>query len=101
MDGNEYDELNGMFSKLMDLYDLAYEDIKRDVEYIILNGIRDEYIIEKLFDNVINIPTDKCYKLFVDLCAYVSRFNKEIVNDYIEVYNDLYGDDGKENDLTI
>ena len=101
MDGNEYDELNGMFSKLMDLYDLAYEDIKRDVEYIILNDIRDEYIIEKLFDNVINIPTDKCYKLFVDLCAYVSRFNKGIVNDYIEVYNDLYGDDGKENDLTI
>ena len=101
MDGNEYDELNGMFSKLMDLYDLAYEDIKRDVEYIILNGIRDEYIIEKLFDNVINIPTDKCYKLFVDLCAYVSRFNKGIVNDYIDVYKDLYGDNYKELNMTI
>ena len=71
MDGNEYDELKDMFSGLMDLYDLAYEDLKKDVEYIILNGIRDEYIIEKLFDNVINIPTDKFYKFFVDLFVYI------------------------------
>ena len=71
------------------------------VNRVISNKIRDKYTIEHLFDEIINIPTDKCYELFIELCAYVSQFNKELVDDYIELYNDLYGDDDKEANMKI
>lgn len=100
MDDILSDELRGMFNGLMGLYDQAYGEIRKDVEYIVLNDIRDDYILEHVFDKIINIPTDKCYELFVELCDYVSHFNEEMVEDYKDIYNELYGDD-KETNMTI
>ena len=90
---NDLDGIKEMVRSLMDLYDIAYENVKKDVEYIILNGITDEIIIDHVFDNILNIPTDKCYRLFVDLCDYVSCFNEQMANEYMEIYKELYGDD--------
>ncbi len=90
-------DLREMFDGLMDLYDLAYEEIRRDVEIVILNGIKDEEIIAHIFDNILNVPTERCFELFNDLCDYTSTFNQGLVDDYIDIYNDLYGDDDIQN----
>ena len=85
---NDLDGIKEIVRSLMDLYDIAYENAKKDVEYIILNGITDENIIDHVFDNILNIPTDKCYRLFVDLCDYVSCFNERMTNEYMEIYKE-------------
>lgn len=90
------DDLREMMNGLIGLYDLAYLEVKKDVEYIILNEIKDEYIIEHMFDSILNIPTYKGYELFADFCDYVSTFNQGLVDDYVESYDELYGDEDEE-----
>ena len=86
-------DLRKMFVGLMNLYEMAYQEVKQDVECVILNGIKDENIIDHIFDNIMNIPTDKGYELFVDFCDYVSDFNNELAIYYAKAYDELYGED--------
>ena len=85
------EELIQNAKKLMELYDIIYEELKNKVKYIINKKITDENIIEHMLDDIVNIPTEKCNQLFLYFCQYVSLFNKEVVNNYIDLYNDLYG----------
>ena len=79
--------------KLNELYELSYNQIKPQVTYIIKNNIKDINFIDHVFDELLNIPTEKCYKLFKKLCDYVETFNIKLVKEYLEIYEELYGDD--------
>ncbi len=93
MDYKLSDELMDLASGLVEVYEMAYQLVKPKVDYIIKNNIRDIKIIDKIFDELLNVPTDKGYELFVELCSYVSQFNRKIVEEYVAIYKDLYGDE--------
>lgn len=88
MDNFISDELLESFKKLNELWDVAYEELKPRVVYIIKNK---KNIIEHMYDEITNIPTDKCYELFIYFSKYVALFNMDIVKEYIDIYDDLYG----------
>ena len=85
-------ELKTMVKSLMELYDIAYLQIKPNVEYIVDNDIKDLNIIEHTLETLLDIPTNEGYNLFVKLCNYMSKFNKELADEYLEIYDDLYGE---------
>ena len=84
-------DLMYMAKELNELYELSYNQIKPQVTYIIKNNIKDINFIDHVFDELLNIPTEKCYKLFTRLCTYVETFNQDIAKEYVEIYQELYG----------
>ena len=82
-----------MFGGLLEIYKLEYRQLKPQVAYIINNRVVDMNQIEYIFERLLNVPYEPCYQLFLKLCAYVSTFNKQIAFEYIEIYNDLYGEE--------
>ena len=94
---NLSDKIKPLIQELIDLYDIAYEHIKPKVTYIINNEIKDIDFICHILDELLNIPTDKSYNLFIELCNYTYKFDKNIANEYLEIYQELYGEDEKEN----
>ena len=85
--------LKNMLDWLIKLYKQAHKEIKPEVLYIIKNNIKDIRLIEHTLDKLLNIPTEKCYILFTKLCNYVSKFDKETAEDYLEIYNEIYGEE--------
>lgn len=89
-------------SGLVELYSIAYIQIKPQVENIINNNIKDMTYIEYTLDGLLNVPYEPCNQLFVKLCNYVSTFDKDCANEYMEIYEDLYGEEEvKEKKKTI
>ena len=82
-----------MLNSLMELYELAYQQLNIKVTYLIDNGIRNKRLIENTFEELLNIPTDKCYDLFIKLCNYVKTFDEQLVIDYQTIYEELYGEE--------
>ena len=94
-------ELTEMLNDLVVLWDLAYEQIKPMVDYIIKNNIRDSQRIDLYLEKILDIPTEKCYQLYLKLCAYYATFNYESAKEYLALYEELYGeDDDKDDELT-
>ena len=83
-------DLYRLVNELRYLYEISYNNIKPQVLYIIKNNIQDTNLIEHTLDSLLDIPTDKGYQLFTEFCNYISTFNKEIANDYINIYDELY-----------
>ena len=91
----KYNEIFSKAKELSKLYELSYKQIKPQVIYIIENNIKDVNFIEKVLDELLNTPTDKCYKLFIKLCTYVDTFDHELAEDYLKFYEEMYGADDK------
>ena len=87
------EELRVAFKSLEKLYGLAYKEIRPEILYIIKNNIKDIGLIEHKLDMLLNIPSKECYILFVKLCEYVSKFNKTLADEYLDIYRDLYEED--------
>lgn len=90
-------EIKSMIQNLIELYEISYNQIKPKVAYIINNEIKDIDFICHILDELLDIPTDKCYNLFKELCNYTSQINAKITNEYLEIYQELYGEDELEN----
>lgn len=86
-------ELKSSVNSLIEMFKSAYIEYKPIVERIIQSGNKDTAYIEKVLDQLLNIPYEPCYELFVKLCDYVSGFDIELAKEYLELYKDLYGDD--------
>ncbi len=86
-------KIKDMLKELYELYDLAYQSLSPQVAYIIKNSIKDNKLLESTLDELLNIPTDKCYKLFTELCGYISKFNSDMANDYLKIYEEMYGEE--------
>ena len=85
-----------MLDDLNNLYDLAYKELKTQVAYIIKKNLKDSKMIESTLDQLLNIPTDKCYLLFIKLCNYVATFDQSMADDYLTIYDELYGNHDNE-----
>lgn len=95
------DDIIEMARGLMDLYKDYLKILKPEVAYVIKNNVRDTKYLERLLDQVINVPTDEGYELLVILCDYISTFDKELADDYLKIYNELYGEDEVTDNKTI
>ena len=86
-------EIKSKIQSLIELYDISYNQIKPQVLYIINNNIKDVGFICHVLDELLNIPTDKCYRLFIELCNYTINIDKNISSEYLEIYQEIYGKD--------
>lgn len=86
-------EIKEIASGLIELYGIAYIQIRPQVANIINNNVTNIAYIENVLDQLLNIPYEPCYQLFIKLCNYVSTFDKDCANDYLEIYEDLYGEE--------
>jgi len=89
---NITNELNDMLSNFMDLCDLTYQEIEPRVLHIIKNNIKDINLIEHTLDILLNVPTEKGCTLFIKLCNYISKFNRQLADEYLEIYDDIYSE---------
>ena len=87
------DELKSMLSGLIELYEFEYRQLKQYVDYIIKKNIQNIEFIEQILERLLNIPYEPCHQLFTKLCSYVSKFNQPFADDYLAIWDDLYGED--------
>ena len=86
------EDIMHMARELNKLYKTMYVLYSPEVNRIIKNKITDTSIIETCLDNLLNVPTDDCYDLFLKLCSYYRTINKLSADDYLEIYKELYLD---------
>ncbi len=86
------EDIMNMARELNELYKTMYVLYSPEVNRIIKNKITDTSIIETCLDNLLNVPTDDSYDLFLKLCSYYRTINKLSADDYLEVYKELYLD---------
>lgn len=84
------EEIIKLAKELNNLYELAYEQIKPNIEDIIKNKINNKKIIEHYLDELLNIPTDKAYDLLKKICNYYISINKETALFYLNEYHEIW-----------
>ena len=94
------DELIEMAKGLMKVYQDYCKILRPEVASIIQNNIRDIPRLERVLDQLLNVPTDEGYELLVILCDYISSFDKNLADEYLSLYNEFYGDDESTHDRT-
>lgn len=85
--------MNNIFElarELNELHEMAYNLIAPNIEDIIKFGNKDIYLIETYLDKLLDIPTDKAYKLLTKLCNYCMNIDKEVAEFYLNEYEELY-----------
>ena len=87
------DKIIELAKQLNDLYELSYNQIKLDIERIIKSKNTNLKLIENYLDRLLNIPTDKSYKLLKKLCDYCSNIDKELADFYLKEFEEIYGED--------
>jgi len=91
------DELIEMCNRLISDYQFFLNNyVKPNVVHIINNNIKDIKYIESTLDDLLNVPTDESYKLLTILCNYVAGFDRELADDYLNLFEELYGDEDSE-----
>lgn len=88
-----YDEIFELAKSLMVIYDRMYEELEPLVLDIINNNICDIKLIEHTLDLLFGVPTEKGEKLYRKLCEYYSHINKEYADDYLDFYDEMYGEE--------
>ena len=85
------DNIYDLAKELDNIYEALYIDLNDDVSYIIKKNIRNTKFIQSTLDNLLDIPTDKAYDLFITLCDYYMTIDKEAAMFYIDTYDEVYG----------
>ena len=86
-------EIFDLAAKLKELYEISYKQLLPDVKYILEKNVRNIRFIECTLDNLLNIPTDKSYELFVLLCNYYKTIDADAAKFYLDSWDELYGDE--------
>lgn len=82
-------EIFKMVKDLNNLYEVNYNYIKVLVLDLINNNNKDIKLIEYYLDTLLNIPTEKSYKLYIKLCNYYKNVNKDNAEFYIKEYKKI------------
>lgn len=80
-------------NNLHSLYEFAHDEFKPVVEDIIRSNNRDIKYLEEVLEQLLNIPYDPCYQLFIKLCDYIASFDIDLAKEYLDLYKNLYVDD--------
>ena len=83
-------ELIHLFEELNILYEKYVNDLEPTIIDLINNNSKDINLIEKYLDQLLSIPTNKSYELFILLSNYYLNINKENAIFYIKEYKKLY-----------
>ena len=85
-------ELHDMVIAVIDLSKQRYEIAKNEIEYIMRNNIKDEHIIERQLDEMLDVlcvyETDEILLTFRRLCRYYFDINPQATADYINFYKE-------------
>ena len=77
-------------------YEIMYLNWKSIINSLINNKVTDSVTIEKCLDRTMDILTNKGYDLFMKLCKYYATFNQKAAQEYLDIYNELYGEEKKD-----
>ena len=89
------DNIMSIAKCMMQLQETMYNQWKPIVGWIIEKKMTDKKTIEQCLDMVMDILTDKGYALFIELCNYYATIDEEAANEYLNIYNELYGEEAK------
>ena len=82
--------LINLIGELNHLYEDIYNYYEPLVLYLIKNNIKDIKLIENYLDNLLSIPTEKSYNLYMELCNYYESIDKNNSMFYIKEYKKIY-----------
>ena len=88
-------EIQYLVEELYIMYESMTKMLKKNVTFLIRNNVKDVKIIETYLDQLLNIPTEKSFELFKQLCDYYMTINKENAESYLEIYKEMYEEDNK------
>ncbi len=74
-------------------YEIMYINWKSIINSLINNKVTDSVTIEKCLDRTMDILTNKGYDLFMKLCKYYATINQKAAQEYLDIYNELYGEE--------
>ncbi len=92
-------EYNDITNNISHLYEEAYQELKPRVARIINNHLTDSYLLEITFDSLLTIPTKECFDLFTCLYDYALDIDRELAEDYMQIYNEKYNEKEKVHQL--
>lgn len=88
----EIEELYDICKEIVKIQKQQYEIVKREIEGIISNRIKNEMYIERKLDEMLDIlsfyENDETLLTFRRLCRYYFDINPEATADYIRIYKE-------------
>lgn len=95
----EEERIFDMCRELIKLQKQQYEIVKREIDGIINNKIRNEMYIERKLDEMLDIlssyETDETLLTFRKLCRYYFDINPQATADYIMIYKEQNDPEGE------
>ena len=85
------DGLMDLAENLNNCYNEEISKLKKSLNKINVNNIKDIEIIESLLDGFLNIPTVESERLYNFLCDYLDSINKESAKFYKLEYKNMWG----------
>ena len=87
------DDLMDLARRLVKTYDVMYQQWEPIVNSIIDKKATNKNTIEKCLDMIMDLHTDKGYQLFLKLCNYYATIDEYAANEYLKMYDELYGEE--------
>lgn len=87
---DNFEDIKYIAGQLNQIYKTMYAINAPEVKRIIKNKITDCNVIEACLDNLLNCPTDDCYDLLLELCAYYKAIDEKTAKEYIQLFRELY-----------
>ena len=94
-------EIYDMAKELNALYKIAYFQIEPMASYIMNKKVKNTVMIENTLDKILNIPTDEAYELFLSLCKYYATLDKDGAKFYLDSWDEMYGEDKSDTEISI
>ena len=99
MDKN-IEELVKMIKEIDNLQQIVLKNLNREINYIINNKIVDDKKVESLFEDLLNLLQSKrVLNLYKKLGRYYYFVNSSLVDEYVNIYIDMYCDNEDEKSL--
>lgn len=88
------EDIKNIINQTINDQEILVINLKIKINYIIDNKIINDQLLEGILEQLLNLfQTDEVFKLFTKLCKYYYKYNQDLINDYIAIYNDMYLDD--------
>jgi len=90
----DLDKIINQFKYLETIQEVVINNLDKEMNFIILNNIIDDFKIENLFEQIINLfPCDKVENLLKKLGCYYYNVNSDLVKFYVDTYLEMYYDE--------
>lgn len=90
------EDIKNLINEIIKLNQIEYKSIKKEINTVIINNIKDINIIEKLFDRLLNllfIDPNIIKETYYDLIAYYKNINEEYAIEYEKIWIEQTNED--------